>query len=199
MKALLYRHSQQRKAILPDLSQGSESQELPLTNPRIYQRWTTHYWQHPGRSWTSPAGWWAALQVSTCRHKKPKFSRLQTKLWPHQRQPLSLLIKNLTVRYIALLNRIIPDVRNTVLELKDHLGTALTHRVWVWVVLCGAKSWTWWSLWVPSNLGYSMIYVLQLLVVQLKQMWVLHSLGIPKFYTTSIHMNFCFKGTVCAL
>ena len=25
-----------------------------------------------------------------------------------------------------------------------------------WVVLCGARSWTWWSLWVPSNRGYSM-------------------------------------------
>ena len=26
-----------------------------------------------------------------------------------------------------------------------------------WVALCGARSWTWWSLWVPSNSGYSMI------------------------------------------
>lgn len=39
---------------------------------------------------------WAALQVSTCRHKKLKFSRLQTALCLHQRQPLSLLIKTPT-------------------------------------------------------------------------------------------------------
>jgi len=26
--------------------------------------------------------------------------------------------------------------------------------VWVWVVLCGARGWTRWSLWVPSNSGW---------------------------------------------
>lgn len=26
-----------------------------------------------------------------------------------------------------------------------------------WVVLCGARSWTWWCLWVTSNLGHSVI------------------------------------------
>jgi len=29
--------------------------------------------------------------------------------------------------------------------------------VWVWVVLCGARGWTRWSLWAPSNSGYSMV------------------------------------------
>ena len=29
-----------------------------------------------------------------------------------------------------------------------------------WVVLCGARSWTRWSLWVPSNLEYSVILLL---------------------------------------
>lgn len=28
-------------------------------------------------------------------------------------------------------------------------------RVWAWVVLCGARGWTQWSLWVPFNSGYS--------------------------------------------
>ena len=32
-------------------------------------------------------------------------------------------------------------------------------NIWsnIWVVLCGAGSWTQWFLWVPSNLGYSII------------------------------------------
>lgn len=28
-----------------------------------------------------------------------------------------------------------------------------------WVVLCGGRSWTQWSMWVPSNLGYSVTSV----------------------------------------
>lgn len=29
-----------------------------------------------------------------------------------------------------------------------------------WMILCGARSWTWWSLWIASNLGYSVILLL---------------------------------------
>ena len=47
--------------------------------------------------------------------------------------------------------------RPPVLEFRKHLDSALRCRVWCWVVLCGARSWTSWSSWVPSNLGYSMI------------------------------------------
>ena len=28
--------------------------------------------------------------------------------------------------------------------------------LWIWVSLCGARSWTSWFLWVPSSSGYSM-------------------------------------------
>ena len=37
------------------------------------------------------------------------------------------------------------------------IWTTLWHISDFGVVLCGARSWTPWSLWVPSNLGYSMI------------------------------------------
>ena len=43
------------------------------------------------------------------------------------------------------------------LEYKEHLDSTLRHRAWIWVVLCGVRSWTWWPLWVPFNLGYSTI------------------------------------------
>jgi len=26
-----------------------------------------------------------------------------------------------------------------------------------WVLMCGTRSWTQWFLWIPSNLGYSVI------------------------------------------
>ena len=42
-----------------------------------------------------------------------------------------------------------------VLEVKGYLDSVLRYRVWV--VLCAARSWTRWSLWVSSNLGYSVI------------------------------------------
>lgn len=41
------------------------------------------------------------------------------------------------------------------LEFKSHLDTTLRHRVWFWVMLCGARSRTWYSLRVLSNLGCS--------------------------------------------
>jgi len=41
-------------------------------------------------------------------------------------------------------------------EFRECLENALRYRGWS-SVLCGAKSWSWWSLWVPSNLGWSMI------------------------------------------
>lgn len=41
------------------------------------------------------------------------------------------------------------------LEFKRYLNSALRHMAWL--MLCGAKSWTRWSLWVPSSGGYSMI------------------------------------------
>lgn len=46
-------------------------------------------------------------------------------------------------------------------EFEKHLDNALKHRGCLfdfWVVLCGVRSWTW-SLWVPSNLGYSVFFV----------------------------------------
>ena len=42
------------------------------------------------------------------------------------------------------------------LELMESLDNALT-RFEFWVVLHGARGWTWWSLWVPSKSGYSVI------------------------------------------
>lgn len=35
-------------------------------------------------------------------------------------------------------------------------GTSRDHPE-IWVVLCGARGWTWWPLWVPTNLWYSVI------------------------------------------
>lgn len=43
------------------------------------------------------------------------------------------------------------------LELREYLGTAPRCRVWI---LCGARNWAWWSLWVPANLGCSVILCL---------------------------------------
>lgn len=43
---------------------------------------------------------------------------------------------------------------------QTHLGSVLRHRVGVWVVLCGAGGWNWQSLWIPFNLGYSMIHLI---------------------------------------
>lgn len=37
------------------------------------------------------------------------------------------------------------------------LDTSLRHRVWVCVVFRGARGWTQWFPWVPSNLGYSLV------------------------------------------
>ena len=38
------------------------------------------------------------------------------------------------------------------------VGTMPSDTVFAFgVVLCGARGWTWWPLWVPSNLRYSMI------------------------------------------
>lgn len=42
-------------------------------------------------------------------------------------------------------------------ELRERWDTTLRCRVWVWVFLCGAEGWAWWSLWVPFNSGYSTI------------------------------------------
>lgn len=39
----------------------------------------------------------------------------------------------------------------------EHLDTSLRHRIWIWVILCGARDWTLWSLWVPSNLEYDSV------------------------------------------
>lgn len=44
-----------------------------------------------------------------------------------------------------------------VLQLRECWDTTLRHRVWVWMVMCGARAWTQWSLWLSSNMGYSMI------------------------------------------
>jgi len=43
------------------------------------------------------------------------------------------------------------------LEFKEHLVNTLRCRVWVLMVLHGAESWTLWSSWVLSNLGYSLV------------------------------------------
>lgn len=43
---------------------------------------------------------------------------------------------------------------------QTHLGSVLRHRVGVWMLLCGAGGWNWQSLWIPFNLGYSMIHLI---------------------------------------
>lgn len=42
-------------------------------------------------------------------------------------------------------------------EFKECLDNILRHRVWILGVLCGASSWTLWSLGVRSNTKYSVI------------------------------------------
>lgn len=42
-------------------------------------------------------------------------------------------------------------------EFKEHQGDTLSPVVRFYIVLYGAGSWTWLSLWVPSSLRYSMI------------------------------------------
>ena len=38
---------------------------------------------------------------------------------------------------------------------EKHLYSTTRHRVWILGGSCGARSWTQWSLWIPSNSGYS--------------------------------------------
>lgn len=48
------------------------------------------------------------------------------------------------------------QARPRVLELMERWDTALRHRVEFSLVLCEARSFTGWPLWVPYMLGYSM-------------------------------------------
>lgn len=69
-------------------------------------------------------------------------------------------IPSLLTRSFHTLVQFLPVLPGQEKKKHSHLDTALRHKVWFWVVLCGAQSWTQWLLRAPSDSGYSVILLI---------------------------------------